>query len=146
MHKGGPMLCNKSFGGAGKHIYLLFILILLIGANACSKATSASEESKNANFLMDPFILNLANHGDSKFLKVSIALELANASFMEPAKAKQAPLRDAIIALISSKSADEFLSPEGKMQFKDEILLTMNQILNKEGAVKNVYFTELIMQ
>jgi len=65
---------------------------------------------------------------------------------MDLAKAKQAPLRDAIIALISSKSADEFLSQEGKMQFKDELLLTINQILKSRGGVKNIYFTELIVQ
>ncbi len=65
---------------------------------------------------------------------------------MEMAKAKQAPLRDAIISLISSKSADEFLSQEGKMQFKDELVLIINQVLKKGNAVKNVYFTELIIQ
>jgi len=150
VHKGGHMLCNKSFFGSGKNISLLIILILIMGVNACSRVTSASEKSNETagavNFTMEPFILNLGDHGESRFLKVSIALELANASLMETAKAKQAPLRDAIIALISSKSADEFLSQEGKMQFKDEIALTINQILKKDGAVKNVYFTELIMQ
>ncbi len=144
------MFCNKSFSGYVKNISLLIILILFIGLNACSGVTSASEDAKGAagavNFIMEPFILNLANRGEPRFLKVSLALELANASLMERAKAKQAPLRDAIIALISSKSADEFLSQEGKMQFKDEIILILNQILKKEGAVKNVYFTELIMQ
>ena len=145
-----PMLCNKSFFGYGKNISFLIILILFIGANACSRVTSASEGSKeaagNANLVMEPFILNLENSGEPKYIKVSLALELKNASLMEMAKAKQAPLRDAIIALVSSKSADEFLSQEGKMQFKDELVLIINQILKKEGAVKNAYFTELIVQ
>jgi len=150
MHKGGFMLCNKSFLGSGKNISFLIILILLIGANACSRVTSASEGSKeaagNSNLVMQPFILNLENRGEPKYIKVSIALELKDASIMEMAKAKQAPLRDAIISLISSKSADEFLSQEGKMQFKDELVLIINQVLKKENAVKNVYFTELIIQ
>ncbi len=144
------MFCNKSFGGSGKSISFLIILILLIGLNACSSVTSASEESKgaagNTNLVMEPFILNLENSGDPKYIKVSLALELKNASLMEMVKAKQAPLRDAIIALISSKSAEEFLSQEGKMQLKDELVLVINQVLKKEGAVKNVYFMELIVQ
>jgi len=144
------MLCNKFFVRPGKKISLLIILVLLIGVNACSSMTSAGQEPKkaieNVNFIMDPFILNVANHGDSRFLKVSIALELANASVMDMVKTQNAAFRDAIIALISSRTADDFLSQEGKMQFKDEILLRINQILRKEGAVKNVYFTELIMQ
>ena len=117
------MLCNKYFFGPGKNISFLIILILVIGVNACSSVTSAGERSKeaagNVNFIMEPFILNLENQGDPKYIKVSIALELTNASLMEMAKAKQVPLRDAIIALISSRSAEEFLSQEGKMRFKD---------------------------
>ncbi len=35
---------------------------------------------------MEPFILNIANNGEPKYLKVSIALELANASLMEMVK------------------------------------------------------------
>ncbi len=153
MHKGGYMLCNKYFGRPGKNISLLIILIILIlfiSLNACSSSTSAGERSKegagNVSFTMEPFVLNLENHGDPKFIKVTLALELANASLLEMVKAKQPALRDAIIAIVSSKSADEFLSQEGKMQFKDELILSINQALKKQGAVKNVYFTELIVQ
>jgi flagellar FliL protein len=151
------MLCNKSFGGLRKIISLLIILILFIGANACTKVTNASESSRKADevssFVLEPFILNIANNGEPRFLKISIALELANATLVEMAKVKKAPLRDAIIALVSSKSADDLLSQEGRMQFKDEILLQANQIFKEgasrqpgAGAVKNIYFTELIMQ
>lgn len=144
------MLCNKSFFVSVKNICFLMLLILLIGTNACSRVTSASEGSKeaagNSSLVMEPFILNLENRGEPKYIKVSIALELKDASSLEMVKAKQAPLRDAIIALISSKTADDILSQEGKMQFKDELVLTINQILKKGNTVKNVYFTELIIQ
>ncbi|MBF0558230.1 MAG: flagellar basal body-associated FliL family protein [Nitrospirae bacterium] len=132
-----------------KAISFLFVLVLFMGVNACSKTTSAHEnvEKKEAvaNFILDPFILNIANHGQPRFLKIAFALELANGSFEERAKARTAQLRDAIIALVSARSSDDFLGQDGKIQLKDEILLQANQIL-KDGAVKNIYFTDIVMQ
>jgi len=54
-------------------------------------------------------------------------------------------LRDAIITLLSSKSAESVSSPEGKLQLKDELLLRTNQAIGK-NIVKNLYFTEFVMQ
>jgi len=53
--------------------------------------------------------------------------------------------RDAIITLVSSKSAEAVSSPEGKLQLKDELLLRANQSVGKD-VFKNLYFTEFVMQ
>lgn len=132
-----------------KAIFLFLMLVLLSGACACTKTSSAGEESKKgdnaANYIMDPFILNLSNNGETGALKIAICLELSNPASVEKVKTKTAALRDAIILLISTKTKSDLNSPEGKMQLKDEILLQCNQIL-KEGTVKNVYFTDFVMQ
>jgi len=132
-----------------RRIALLITIVLVMAASACSESSSAGEKSNKAaatvNFVMEPFIINLSTQGGQKFLKIAIAMELSDASVLETAKKKTAALRDAIIGLISSKSAEDILAPEGKMQFKDEVLLQANQII-KQGSVKNIYFTELIMQ
>ncbi|MBF0558003.1 MAG: flagellar basal body-associated FliL family protein [Nitrospirae bacterium] len=143
------MFCNKFAFILKNYIYVLCILVLFTGLNACTGVTSASEESKKTaattTFQLEPFILNIPNRGAPKFLKICIVLDLVNVAMVETAKAKQAPMRDAIIGLMSSKSSEDFLSPEGKIQLKEELMIRINQIL-KEGAVKNVYFTELVMQ
>lgn len=142
------MISNKSSLVLRKYSYFLMVLFLFAGFNACTRTSSASEEAKKpevTTFQLDPFILNIPNNGAPKFLKISIVLDLANAGLVETAKAKQAPVRDAIISLVSSKQAEDFLSQEGKMQLKEELIMRINQILN-EGSVKNIYFTELIMQ
>ncbi len=131
-----------------KKIVLLIIIVLLACSNACTRSTNASETQKiesGANFILDPFIMNLANHGDAGAVKVSIALELANTALVEKAKTRTAQLRDAVIMLLSTRSKEDLASPEGKMQLKDEILLQANQIL-KEGSVKNIYFSDFVMQ
>jgi len=58
---------------------------------------------------------------------------------------KTPQLRDAIITLVSSKSAESVASPEGKLQLKDELLLRANQSVGKD-IFKNLYFTEFVMQ
>jgi flagellar FliL protein len=64
---------------------------------------------------------------------------------MEKAKTKTPQIRDAIITLLTSKTSDALISPEGKLQLKDEINIRINQVLG-ENSVKNVYLTDFVMQ
>jgi flagellar FliL protein len=92
---------------------------------------------------MDPFILNLVDPG--RHLKVNLQLELVDEKEEPKVKERIPKLRDIIIMLLSSKTLDAVSSPEGKFQLKDEILLRVNQAMEKE-MFKNVYFTEFVMQ
>jgi len=101
------------------------------------------KDARVALVALDPFVLNLAEQG--RFLKVTMQLELSDISY-QPVVANKVPqLRDAIITLVSSKSAESVSSPEGKFQLKDEILLRANQAVGKD-VFKNLYFTEFVMQ
>lgn len=102
------------------------------------------EETKKTVLIpLDPFVVNLAEQG--RFLKVTMQLELID-EVNQPMAAEKVPqFRDAIITLISSKSAEALASPEGKIQLKDELLLRLNHTSGKE-IFKNIYFTEFVMQ
>ncbi len=92
---------------------------------------------------VDPFVVNLTEHG--RYLKVTLQLELADAT-QQPAVAEKMPnIRDAMITLLSSKSAEAVSGPEGKLQLKDELLLRSNQAVGKD-LIKNLFFTEFVMQ
>ncbi|MCX8031224.1 MAG: flagellar basal body-associated FliL family protein [Thermodesulfovibrionales bacterium] len=128
-------------GGGGFVGYTMF----LGGKDKGSEAQQKTDKSKTKPVMMplDPFILNLAEHG--RFLKLTIQFELADAT-SQPLVTERVPqLRDAIITLVSSKSADSLASPEGKFLLKDEILLRANQAIGKD-VFKNLYFTEFVMQ
>jgi flagellar FliL protein len=92
---------------------------------------------------VDPFIVNLAEPG--RFLKVTMQFELSDASYQQIITDKIPQIKDAIIILISSKSAESLASPEGKLQLKDELLMRTNQV-NGKDVIKNLYFTEFVMQ
>ncbi|HAK88793.1 MAG TPA: hypothetical protein DCP24_06985 [Nitrospiraceae bacterium] len=100
---------------------------------------------ESVNFALDAFVVNLITERGTNFLKASLQLELANASLLDRAKAKTAPMRDAIITVLSNKSPDELMTEEGKLQCKDELILTANRILG-DNTVKNLYFTDFVMQ
>jgi len=128
--------------GAAAAAYFLFFR----GGNAAHQAEGkgAEKDLKPALFALDPFVLNLAEQG--RFLKVSMQFEIADASQQQFITERTPQVRDAIITLVSSKSADAVSSPEGKFQLKDEILLRANQAVGKGVIFKNLYFTEFVMQ
>ncbi|GER93976.1 hypothetical protein A45J_1734 [hot springs metagenome] len=92
---------------------------------------------------LDPFITNIGS--GKRFLKFSISIELSTPAMAEKAKAKTGMIRDAIIMLITSKTPDDVSSSEGKQQLKDELVTRLNQILG-EDSIKNIYFTDFVMQ
>lgn len=56
-------------------------------------------------------------------------------------------IKDAIIRVLSSKTAAEVLSPEGKDDLKEELIEAINDATGlDEGPVVNIYFVEFIIQ
>ncbi len=113
------------------------------GAHQDAKHEEKKETTKTALVALDSFVLNLAEQG--RFLKVTMQFELADAANQQLVTEKTPQLRDAIITLVSSKSAESVSSPDGKLQLKDELLLRANQSVGKD-VFKNLYFTEFVMQ
>jgi flagellar FliL protein len=124
-------------GGAAGAYFLFF-----------SKGGQQGKEAKEVNgvnFALEPFVVNVIDPSGTKYLKVSIQLELSDAKYTEKAKNKTPQLRDAIITLLTNKTSDELITSEGKLLLKDEIKQRCEQILG-EGTVKNVFLTDFVMQ
>jgi len=118
---------------------------LLAGKKPDNEAHEKKSDSKTSIIALDPFVLNLADHG--RYLKVTIQFEISDESLHETVKTKTPQLRDTIITLVSSKSLNAISSPEGKFQLKDEVLFRANQVMGMEKDIfKNLYFTEFVMQ
>ncbi|MBI5408354.1 MAG: flagellar basal body-associated FliL family protein [Nitrospirae bacterium] len=148
----------KKKGGNKKLLIIIIAASVVLGAGGfagykllASKGSAPAEhkeqtgEGKTAMFALDPFVLNLSDHG--RYLKVTIQFELNDKALEETVKGRTPQLRDTIITLVSSKSLSSISSPEGKFQLKDEILFRANQVMSAEKEVfKNLYFTEFVMQ
>lgn len=96
-------------------------------------------------FDVDPFIVNLADGPEIKYLKLTVKLELDRADAVEELKARTPALRDSILILLSSKESTTLRTAQGKLQLRDEIVQRVNGLLPRPW-VKTAYFLEFVLQ
>lgn len=101
--------------------------------------------SPGVMFDLEPFIVNLADAPDIRYLKMTIKLEVENDGVSTNLTARIPQVRDTVLVLLSSKESSAIRSAQGKFQLRDEITQRVNGLLPKPG-VKTVYFTEFVVQ
>ena len=107
-------------------------------------------------------VINLADPGGRRYLKVGIVLEFAphdtawytmateqraelQALFETEMATKQPVIEDLVISIISSKSFEQVYTLEGKEGLRQEIINRINQMLPTQ-LVMYVYFNEFVVQ
>ena len=96
-------------------------------------------------FPLDTFIVNLADAGRSRYLRVTMDLELANSSDAGKLTERLPQIRDSILMILPAKQFDDIASMEGKMALRDEILAKLNSLFGN-NVVTNIFFTEFVVQ
>ncbi len=152
-------------GGQQKRSYLrivvmvVVVLVLLVGAGVGMalflKQRSVAEEKKRSAaqvmaaigpvWPMDSIIVNLADAGGERYLKVTMLLEVATPEATKELDLVKPKIKDTIIDLLSSKTYADLADNAGKQRLRDEVILRANSILT-QGKVTKVYFTEFIIQ
>ncbi len=111
----------------------------------------AAIEEQEANqeigpiYSLETFIVNLVGGRGKNYLKAKVELELDSDKTEIEINKRLPQVRDAILTMLSSKSNEDINTLEGKFQLRAEIISTLNQYL-KTGKVRNVYFTDFIVQ
>lgn len=115
-----------------------------------SQAPSGGTTRSGGNYLsigpiyaLDQFIVNLQN--GRRYLKVSIHVEMSQATLSTELDSKRVAIRDTILSILSSKSLEEVSTAKGKEKLKEEIADRMNEFL-VDGKVVNVFLTEFVIQ
>jgi len=140
------------------------VAVKLLGGS--EKASESSEEHKSetaakseshgggkqghaaapgAMFDLDPFIVNLADTPDVRYLKITIKLEVENEAVSTDLSARVPQVRDAVLVLLSSKDVNAVRTTQGKFQLRDEITQRINGLLSKPG-IRSAYFTDFVVQ
>jgi flagellar FliL protein len=96
-------------------------------------------------FDMEPFIVNLSDAPEIRYLKLTMKLELEKDGAQNDLNARMPQLRDAILVLLSSKDSTALRTTQGKFQLRDELTQRVNSALPKK-IVRTVYFTEFVLQ
>ncbi len=103
--------------------------------------------------VIGPIIVNLADAGGDRYLKIKLVLLEAKSGAKKAKKEEEstgmsledAIIRDVIINTISAKTSDDLLSVSGKEELKKELITAINRALNR-NLVRKIYFTEFIIQ
>ena len=102
-------------------------------------------EGTSTIYPLEPFIVNIYDGQEIRYLKVKVEFELATAQSRPELDAKVAPLRDAILILLTTKTMQEVQDPQGKNLLRDQILDAVNKIIPPRKVTK-VYFTDFVVQ
>ncbi len=96
-------------------------------------------------FSLETFIVNLADAGRSRYLRVTMDLELAESNDAAKLHQRLSQVRDSILMILPSKQFDDIASMEGKIALRDEIIAKLNSLFAK-NVVTNIFFTEFVVQ
>lgn len=94
---------------------------------------------------MDSFVVNLSDPMGRRYLKVTMEVEVADAAAAAELTAAMPKVKDTLLLLLSSKAFADISSLDSKIELKNQIVDRLNLIIGR-GKVRNVYFTEFVVQ
>jgi flagellar FliL protein len=96
-------------------------------------------------FPLEPFIVNIYDGQELRYLKVKVELEMVSPAVKAEIDGRLAPIRDSILILLSAKTLHDIQDVQGKNALKDEILGAINKNI-PPGKIAKVYFTDFVVQ
>jgi len=132
-------------GGGGFFAYLKFFKKAEGEEEITHKPEKEKKTAKVVTHRLDTFLVNLADPGGKRYLKLTMELELDNPKTVEEINKETPRIRDVIITVLSSKEFEEISTLPGKTALKKELITKLNASL-KTGKVTNIYFTEFLVQ
>jgi flagellar protein FliL len=151
-----PAPATKKKGGFLKILIAAVVLLAVAGGGAAfflmgSGTAKAEEETgleKRGLVTFETFLVNLADAGGNRFLKLSLQLVLASPE--EAASVQETPvvmsaLRSAILELLTQQQASVLVTADGKTALKKAIKERVAGSL-KHRKVIDVLFSEFVVQ
>lgn len=137
--------------GMGGGLFLMWNKLSAINMQTNANAgvqpgqAGAIEQPLGTIYALDTFIVNLADKGGNRYLRVTMDLELGIPELESELKKRLPQVRDSILMILPSKRFEDISSVEGKIALRDQILETLNGFLT-QGKITNIYFKEFVVQ
>jgi flagellar FliL protein len=96
-------------------------------------------------YMIDNLVLNPAGTGGTRFLMLSVAIELADAAGEEKLKTRDAQLRDALVDLLGEKSVEQLSDARQRDSLRIEVAKALVPLAGKK-AIRRVYFPQWVIQ
>jgi len=135
--------------GLAAGFFMMWNKLLALSTQANMAVNSENGKAQAAAlgplYSLDTFIVNLADAGRSRYLRVTMDLELAQSADAGKLTERLPQVRDSILMILPSKQFDDIAGMEGKIALRDEILAKLNSLFGY-NVVTNIFFTEFVVQ
>jgi flagellar protein FliL len=138
------LLLAVAGGGGGAY----FFYFKAPKAHAKAVEPEPEPETPTGIVPMEPFVVNLADAGATRFLRANISLVVSDeehAKELEENAVDTARIRSAILELLAQQHADKLVTPEGKDELKKTIAERVAHAVH-EPKVLDVLFSEFVIQ
>jgi flagellar FliL protein len=81
-----------------------------------------------------------------RLIRLELSLEMMDDEGYEEVINLAPQARDSITRILNEKTFSDVESVQGKLHLKNQIIAELNSSLLKKGVVKNVYFSDLVVQ
>lgn len=151
----GVVLAVLNLGVCGYGLYLTYAATLGWHPPMITEQDLAKEEEHKKSseddfgpliYTMDKFTVNLTGE-PKRSIRIEVNLEMLGKDGFEEVidTENRAKVRDRILKILNEKTFSEVESIQGKLFLKEKIAQEINSTL-KEGVVKDVYFSEFVVQ
>jgi flagellar FliL protein len=110
------------------------------------KPKKGGEEEKPPLYTISDLVLNPAGSGGTRFLMLSVAFDMKDSTGVEALKLRDAEIKDAVLALVGSKTVDQLAEVSAREPLKLEIRDLVGKITKKPKAIKRVSFPQFVIQ
>ena len=129
-----------------------FVMVKFVNPEQVSLGSVTGKESEQKEeedeigptYQLGDFTVNFAENQNYQFLKASIVFEVSHAKLNEELNKRNPQIRDLVISILRTQTPDDIKAPTTD-NIKSEIKTKVNDKLNT-GEIKNVWFTQLVIQ
>jgi flagellar FliL protein len=145
------VLAGSGFGGYGLVNYYQGTPAPEEGEVEAAETTEAGDGSilkVKSTMELESFLVNLADKDSARFVKASFMLgfdQVGLGTELSEDPVALAATRDKIISILSTKTAEQILTPEGKESLRTEIRDEVNSIFNMKSIIE-VYIMDMVVQ
>lgn len=94
---------------------------------------------------LQPFIVNLADREGNYYLRMTLSIGVGESKEEKADPLFTTRVRNAILAVLTTKTSEDVLTPEGKATLRRELLKAARKAV-EEPKIHAIYITDLIVQ
>jgi flagellar protein FliL len=116
-----------------------------VTAEATPDGAEGAAQAGPTTYSLESMVVNIFDGERDRFLKIGVNLEVSSGDVSKELEERLPQVKDLMISLISSQAYADIRSLEGKTALREQLMTRLNAIV-RTGVVRQVFFTEFVVQ